>query len=72
MNPIAKPAWGKSSIEQIDNYKKVLGSLFNDISHESAVCHDNHNMCSIQKQDICAYHDAIIMVMIQACSETYK
>ncbi len=53
-----------------DNYKKVLSSLLNDIDipHEAAVCHDK--MCSIHKQDICAYHDAIIMAMIQAYSET--
>ncbi len=68
--PNSKPEWGKSSVEQIDNYKKVLGSLVNDIDipHEAAVCHDK--MCSIHKQDICAYHDAIIMAMMQACSET--
>ncbi len=45
-------------------------SLLNDIDipHEAALCHDK--MCSIHKQDICAYHDAITMAMIQACSET--
>ncbi len=48
----------------------MLGSLLNDIDipHEAVVCHDK--MFSIHKQDICAYHDAIIMIMIQACSET--
>ncbi len=58
--PNSKPEWGKSSPEYIDNYKKVLGSLLNDIDipHEDIVCHDK--MCSIYKQDICAYHDAII------------
>ncbi len=68
--PNSKPAWGKSSVEQSDNYKKVLGSLVNDIDipHATAVCHDK--MCSILKQDICAYHYTIIMAMIQACSET--
>ncbi|MBL0688366.1 MAG: hypothetical protein JJW02_02765 [Pseudoalteromonas sp.] len=41
--PNSKPAWGKSSVEQIGNYKKVLGRLLKDIdiSHEAAVCHDN-------------------------------
>ncbi len=39
-----------------------------DIPHEAAVCRDK--MYSIHKQNICAYHDAIIMVMMQACSET--
>ncbi len=39
-----------------------------DIAHQTAVCHDY--MSSIHKQDPCAYHDAIIMAMIQAYSET--
>ncbi len=49
--------------------KKVIGSLLNDIdTREAAICHDK--ICSIHKQDICAYHDAIIMIMIIVCSET--
>ncbi len=49
---------------------KVLSSLLTDIdiAHKTAVCHDY--MSSIHKQDTCAYHDAIIMAMIQAYSET--
>ncbi len=66
----SKQAWGKSYVAQIDNYKKVLTSLLNDIDipHEAALCDDK--MCSMHKQNICAYHDASIMAMIQACSET--
>ncbi len=61
----SEPAWGKLTVEQIDNYIIVLGNLLIDIDipHEATVCH---------KQDTCAYHDAIIMTMIQAWSETVK
>ncbi len=64
----SKPTWGKSSIEQIGSYRMVLGSLLNDIDipQEAAVCHDK--MCRIH--NICAYRDDIVMVMIQAYSET--
>ncbi len=61
------PAWSKSTNEQIIAYQSVLNDKLNNIiiPYEAVLCNDK--MCKAHHSEICEYHDAVIMSMIDAC-----
>ncbi len=63
-------AWGKSTNEQFIAYQSVLNDkLYNSvIPYEAVLCDDR--MCKAHHSEICEYHDALIMSMIDSCWET--
>ncbi len=61
---ITLPAWSKLTNGQIIAYQSVLNDKLNNIITPYA------KMCKVHHSEICEYHDAVIMSMIDACRET--
>ncbi len=64
------PSRSKSTNEQIIVDQSVLNDKLNNIiiPYEVVLCNDK--MCKAHHSEICEYHDAVIMSMIDACRET--
>ncbi len=65
-----RSTWSKSSDDQLYAYKSILKDYLRNIiiPKEAVLC--NNKMCKVHHKDICDYHDAIILCIINACKES--